>query len=611
MIKGLIESVYKTYHFITLSFAITLTLLLCFFSLTGEIETIRAGIYLLSIPSYYWLLIVILTLLVVPLYKLPYVNYLIVGPKSLVDIVLLADFFVFKTYKTHIDPLFINMLIFDFKGFGFSSGFILFSISAFSAVIAINTWIYIKVKSDSYRLYYAAALIIGLFVLGQSLHIWANEYNKEDITKYTAYVPYYSPTTSSDTMGFLKKEFPRYFPKVSPLDPNKEIVIQEKSKELFTFPSRTLQFNQSKQKAPNIIVFVVESWRRDKVSKDITPHIAEFAKKSHHFTQHYSNGSVTASGLFSLMTGLSPNYWAYVKTDPLRYQSILVKSLKERGYQIEAYTSTNLDRFRLKSIFFADISDEHFKYKIHKTSIENDQYVLKKVIESIKQEPKDRPWFKFIFVAASHHPYSYTDSYKTFLPIPKNSEAFVFNKQLDARPFVNDYQNSLLFIDSLFAQCIRTLKKQGVYEDTLIILTSDHGEEFNDNGQGYWGHGSNFTKYQIGVPLMIKMPKQQQGQVHVKRTFHVDIVPTLMKHVLDVNNPFNEFSSGMDLFSRKGSRDAILKNYQEISYFIDDDIYTVKPRVESYSVHNIEDKNTQIDYKKLRNLKEKSEQFLN
>ncbi len=82
---------------------------------------------------------------------------------------------------------------------------------------------------------------------------------------------------------------------------------------------------------------------------------------------------------------------------------------------------------------------------------------------------------------------------------------------------------------------------------TLIVITSDHGQEFNENKKNYWGHASNFTKYQIKVPLIIYWPgKKESDYAHL--TSHMDLTPTMMTDVLGCINPIKDFSNGRSLF---------------------------------------------------------------
>ena len=88
----------------------------------------------------------------------------------------------------------------------------------------------------------------------------------------------------------------------------------------------------------------------------------------------------------------------------------------------------------------------------------------------------------------------------------------------------------------------------GLYDNTLIIITGDHAQEYNENHKNYWGHNSNFTKYQIGVPLIIHQPNSSKFKVHsskfTHRTTHLDFVPTLMHDYLGVTNPIDDYSNG-------------------------------------------------------------------
>ncbi len=57
------------------------------------------------------------------------------------------------------------------------------------------------------------------------------------------------------------------------------------------------------------------------------------------------------------------------------------------------------------------------------------------------------------------------------------------NNDYDPTAFFNRYRNSLNFIDGLIGESIQTLKESGEYDITIIVLTSDHGQEFNDTKQ--------------------------------------------------------------------------------------------------------------------------------
>ena len=114
---------------------------------------------------------------------------------------------------------------------------------------------------------------------------------------------------------------------------------------------------------------------------------------------------------------------------------------------------------------------------------------------------------------------------------------------MDPTPFWNLYRNTCYQDDLLLGRVFETLKKQGLLENTLVMITGDHSQEFNENHRNYWGHNSNFSIHQIGVPMIWHVPGQQPHQ-YAHLTTHYDVVPTLMKEYLCVKNPEDDYSMG-------------------------------------------------------------------
>lgn len=92
------------------------------------------------------------------------------------------------------------------------------------------------------------------------------------------------------------------------------------------------------------------------------------------------------------------------------------------------------------------------------------------------------------------------------------------------------YDAEVLDFDRAFGDFIEFLKNRGLYDSALIVLTSDHGEEFFEHGS--WAHGTNLFNTQLRVPLIIKFPDRE----HAGREFHgnaglMDILPTLLDYL--------------------------------------------------------------------------------
>src|SRR5439155_26009665 len=78
------------------------------------------------------------------------------------------------------------------------------------------------------------------------------------------------------------------------------------------------------------------------------------------------------------------------------------------------------------------------------------------------------------------------------------------------------------------------LKRQGIYDSALIILSSDHGESLGEHGK--WMHGASLYDTEIHVPLIVKVPGQRRGKRVADAVQTIDIFPTVL-HVLGIPAP--------------------------------------------------------------------------
>ncbi|WP_019026495.1 sulfatase-like hydrolase/transferase [Colwellia piezophila] len=608
--KTLLNHLQFAARYVLISFITSLALLTVFIYSAYQHGTFSTLLYGLSIPSYYYLIYLLLTLMLTPLLYFNQVAVLIIIPKVLLDLFLLADILVFNIYRFHIDMLFIEMAIFDFQGIGLSWGMSLLVIMVAIAVVALQVFIYGKAKQlVNMKTTMANIGIITLFLLGQGIHIWGNYTKQESILTYTPYMPYYAPITSTALMSKLHQRYPELI--VIHNSSNATIFNNQTSSQRFNYPIKPLVFDKGDKKAAlNVLLFVVESWRADMLTSEVTPYIAEFAKRSHQFENHYSGGNVTVSGLFSLMYGLNPSYLASAQAAPFKYQTMLTKSFAQQGYDISSYSGSNFNRFAMKPMFFGEIDERLYIYPQQGRSSKNDKKVAEKVIADIKLASNDKPWFKFVFLTSSHHDYDYPEQYKKFIPTPKITAEFLVNKHIHAQPFLNDYQNSLHYIDALFNQIHQALINSGQDKNTLIIITADHGEEFNDNKQGYWGHGSNFTKAQTTVPLVMHIPGEKNLVKEINRSAHVDIVPTLLRHVLNTASPLSHFSSGFDLFDLPIQRGVAMASYKDKAYLVDNTVYSSGLITNKYHINDLNKKPDAINYQQLQILRQQDSHFL-
>jgi arylsulfatase A-like enzyme len=153
----------------------------------------------------------------------------------------------------------------------------------------------------------------------------------------------------------------------------------------------------------------------------------------------------------------------------------------------------------------------------------------KEIIRQSKQSlhtHHDRPHFQFIALDAPHFGYDWHPDFDP--PYGEYDPAAKFNafpSESDIRRVKNRYLNALAWADFLVADYLDFLKQEGRYDDALIIITGDHGEEFHEHGS--WFHCSSLHPEQTSVPIMIKWPRGTRAPARASAS-HLDLLPSLM-----------------------------------------------------------------------------------
>jgi arylsulfatase A-like enzyme len=90
------------------------------------------------------------------------------------------------------------------------------------------------------------------------------------------------------------------------------------------------------------------------------------------------------------------------------------------------------------------------------------------------------------------------------------------------------YDGDILFVDGVFGSLLERLRAMGVLDDTVIVLISDHGEEFYDHRN--WGHGQSVYEELTRVPLLIRYPSRFPAGLRIDTpVMTVDVMPTLLE----------------------------------------------------------------------------------
>jgi len=314
----------------------------------------------------------------------------------------------------------------------------------------------------------------------------------------------------------------------------------------------------------NVILCSIETLRRDHLSlyghrRRTSPFLEELAAESVVFEQAYSQSSWTRPSVASMLTGLYPSqHDARVMFDRLHDSCVLLPEiLRGRGYSTAAFcTNGCISRPAFNY-------DQGYDLFVWERCYLGDR-VVRDILGWLDDEAECRPFFVFAHLFDPHAPYKapgryeavfdpeYDGRLKGFAPLhPKKLRWLSDLTPRDEEYIRARYDEEILYTDTVLRRLVEGLKLRGLWDQTLVVVTSDHGEEFREHGG--WGHGFNLYPEVLRIPLLVKLP----GNAYAGRRVGgpagtVDIVPTILS-ALDMAVPDNLL--GIDLLGRLGECD--------------------------------------------------------
>ncbi|MAG29981.1 MAG: hypothetical protein CL908_03690 [Deltaproteobacteria bacterium] len=286
---------------------------------------------------------------------------------------------------------------------------------------------------------------------------------------------------------------------------------------------------------PNVILVMVDTLRADHLScyggEVETPNLCRLAEDGTIY-QGFSHASWTKPATASLLSSTLPStHVAMSKPSSLSPDLVLIsEALQDGGYTTGGIVSNvNLaesfgfaqgydDYYYLGPDYIAGAAESSSKLIIYQLVRQvslglfgggktwfNDFYQDSEVVNGVAfdwlDERKDERFFLFVHYMDPHDPY---------LEHPYNGEGIARVSMPEPEPEMSErlhelYRGEIEYLDGNFGKLLAKLEADGLYDDTVIVLTADHGEEFHDHG-GFW-HGLTLYDEQIHVPLVIKWAK--------------------------------------------------------------------------------------------------------
>ncbi len=345
------------------------------------------------------------------------------------------------------------------------------------------------------------------------------------------------------------------------------------------YPVKPLAWKAPERKL-NFLWVVLESWRYDAFDENHSPEIWKISKGAHVFENHISGGNNTTFGVFTMFYGL---YGSYRNAFLAEHRGpVLVDRLRELDYRFAIYSSFPMTWPEFRKYAFVDIADSVKDAWPHEESAKNDPLVVDDFLSFVDRGKADgdRPFFGFLLLDSSHAPYTFPPDFAKFQPYTRDAKFVRYIDVTQRAPEMrNRYFNAVLWEDFQVGRLWRELDRRGVLDETVVLITGDHGEEFNEHG--FWTHSGGYTPEQVQVPAILHWPGKGASVV-TRRSGHEDIAPTILE-ALGVQNPPGDYSQGRSLFDETGNPYVVSCGWRDCA-IIDDLGYVVFGLENHYSM---------------------------
>ena len=317
---------------------------------------------------------------------------------------------------------------------------------------------------------------------------------------------------------------------------------------------------------PNLLFIVVDSLRSDRLapygSERPTPAISALAKQGVVFEQSYSSAPWTMPSVATMFTGLAPTRHGVTNTDALMSEELetLAERLLSKGYATSAVVSHHMigKKFRFNQGF--ESFDQELARGHRFISSELLTQLAGRELGRLSRDPAGKPFFLFVHYFDPHYDYrdhpQYDYANKSAWRLDGREGIGQLRRMLSSMSeeeltFLRDrYDEEVRFTDAAIGRLLDRLDRLELTENTLVVFTADHGEEFRDHG--WLGHTQSLYRELVHVPLVMRGPGLDTMRRISAPVSSVDLAPTLLELL-----GFREgLGDGTSLVGRLGRSDS-------------------------------------------------------
>ncbi|ELI0637202.1 DUF3413 domain-containing protein [Vibrio harveyi] len=452
--------------------------------------------------------------------------------------VLLIDTQAYQSINLHLNPVVWELLFSEDKSALSSDLQHLFVVMPliFLVQLALSEWVWRKQRKLSHKHVGRplAAVFFLSFIASHLVYIWADAYFYNPITSQRSNFPLSYPMTAKSFMekhGLLDRE--EYL---------KRLAENQGNIDLVSYPLEKLEFNRRVNKL-NVLMISVNNLRADALNQDEMPSLYQFAQDNQNFVNHYSSSNDTY-GAFGLFYGLPSSYASSIKAQGSA--PVMLDVLKDQGYSFGLFSGNGFEEDLYSEVIFRGLN---LANSLDGSQAHTDPQSIS-AWNTWLTEQAQQPWFSFIEVTT-------VDNFE--------SETMAANEELPASErFKQAYEQAVKSADKTVANIIADLEEKQLLANTIVVITSNHGSEFNETNTNSWGANSNYSKYQLQVPMVIHWPGMLPAEF-THSTSHLDLSVTLLQDMLGVSSNPYDYSSGRNLFDESRRRWILAGDTREIA----------------------------------------------
>ena len=335
---------------------------------------------------------------------------------------------------------------------------------------------------------------------------------------------------------------------------------------------------------PNVLLITIDTLRRDHVSAygespAETPRMDALAEEGMLFWNALTPTPETGPAHASILTSLHPLRHEVVSNGHhlgRGFQSV-TEVLQDEGYATGAFLSSFAVNSRLGLDQGFDVYEDDFVPYVRGFSsilgarwamsalmvlgtphdypwlLERGGFETNRLASTWIRAQGDRPWFAWVHYFEPHAPYEGSDAtvdHRDFLSVPDPTYT-----EAEAAELRRLYAYEAELSDELVGELLDLLDELGVADNTLVVVTSDHGEQLGEHD--IWFHHHGLYDESLQVPLIIRAPGLEIANQRIDQQVRLmDIAPTILKYIkLDPLEP----SEGAELLGYgTGVRDRSL-----------------------------------------------------